>query len=139
MNVATIEDKLIETIKALDLFSTLQSAGRQDLPPVYSYPACFVFFDGDKDTGSIPRPVDEVTFAVTIQLQNLSQEMVAARDIYTINDLVRNAIRGKLLGLDAVEPFTCISRQCTGYDDSEGVIEYTHTYRTRLYSPVPVE
>ena len=139
MTIVEIEDKLLEVIQDLSVFATLQSAGRKDIPEVYAYPACFVFFDGDQDSGSVPRPVDVITFSVAIQVQNLAAEQYAAHDAYTLNDLVRDAIRGKILGLTNIEPFTCASRQCTAYDDSEGVIEYTHTYRTRLYNPVPVE
>ena len=138
MDIATVEDKLIETVNALGIFATLQSAGRMDIPPVYAYPACFVFFDGDTDTGNVARPVDEVSFSVVVQSQNLSFEQQAAHDIYSINDQVRGAIRSKVLGLADIEPFTCVSRQCTGYDDSDGVIEYTHIYRTRLYNQVVV-
>lgn len=139
MTITTIEDTLLETLLALGIFSTVQSAGRKDIPPVYAYPACFVFFDGDQDTGSLPRPIDTVSFSVVIQIQNLSVESQAAKDAYVVNDLVRNAIRCKTLGLNSIEPFTCASRQCSGYDDSEGVIEYTHTYTTRLYLPVVIE
>ena len=136
MDIRTIEDKIIDAMEGLRIFSTVQSAGRKVIPPVYAYPACFVFFDGDKDTGSIPRPIDDVSFSVVIQIQNMAVEHQAARDAYAINDLVRSALRVKTLGLANIEPFVCASRQCSGYDDSEGVIEYTHTYTTRLYQSV---
>jgi len=136
MTIAEIEDTLIETIRGLNLFATLQSAGREDIPAVYGYPACFVFFDGDKAVATVPRPVDELDFTVAIQVQNLSLEQGAARGAYAINDQIRAAIRGKSLGIPSLEPFTCVSRQCSGYDDADGVIEYTHIYRTRLYQPV---
>jgi hypothetical protein len=136
MTIAEIEDAIIAAITRLGIFATLQSAGRQDIPEVYAYPAAFVFFDGDKDTGNVSRPIDDVLFTVTIQIQNMSQELAAARDAYTINDQVRGVIRFKTLDLADIAPFACVSRACTGYDDSEGVIEYTHSYQTRLYQPV---
>ena len=139
MDIVTIEDKLIEVITTLGIFATVQSAGRKELPPTYAYPACFVFFDGDKAIATVPRPIDELTFAVAIQVQNMSMERSAAHSAYTINELVRAAIRSKYLGLVDIEPFTCASRLCTGYDDSDGVIEYTHIYNTRLYHPVSIE
>jgi|GEM_PF-3365323 len=43
----------------------------------------------------------------------------------------------KLLALiPDIEPFVCVSRKCTDYDDSDGMIEYTHIYRTRQYQSV---
>lgn len=138
MTAAQIEDKLIATVTALNIFATVLSAGRHVLPEVYAYPAAFVYWDGDSDTGSIPRPVDAVDFKIAVQVENLAGEKLAANDAYTVNDQVRNAIRGKTLGLTDIEPFVCLSRKCTDYHDSEGWIEYTHTYRTRLYNPVPV-
>jgi hypothetical protein len=131
--ITQIEEAIISTIDGLNLFATLQSAGRKELPEVYAYPACFVFFDGDKALQSLPRPIDELTFSVAIQVQNLSLEQEAARNAYGLNDLVRAVIRNKTLGLPDIEQFTCASRHCSSYDDSEGVLEYTHTYTTRLY------
>lgn len=133
MTIVEIEDALLDTIVAMGVFATVQSAGRKSIPDVYAYPACFVFFDGDKGTGNTARAVDEVSFSISIQLQNLSAESEAAKNIYLLNDAVRDAIRGKTLGLANIQPFSCESRICSGYDDSDGVIEYTHVYTTILY------
>lgn len=137
--VGEIENKLLEVLTALNCWAMIQSCGRKALPETISYPACFAVWDGDEDTGSKPRPVDYVDFKVIVQAQNLAGEDQAAVDVYALNDLVRAAIRGKVLGFAAIEPFTCVSRRISDYDDSEGMIEYTHIYRTRLYNPVPVE
>ena len=137
--VAEIEDKLLQVLTALNCWAMVQSAGRKILPETIYYPACFVIWDGDDDTGSKPRPVDNVDFKVIVQTQNLASEDLAAADVYALNDLVRGEIRGKRLGIPDIEPFTCVSRRCTDYDDSDGMIEYTHIYRTRLYNLVPVE
>lgn len=139
MNVTQMEDILIGVVAALGKFATVESAGRKALPEMYAYPAAFVYFDGDTDTGSVPRPVDEVDFKIVVQSQNLYNEELAAADAYSLNDQVRAVIRGKTLGMQNIEPWRCVSRRCTDYIDDEGIIEYTHVYRTRLYSPVPTE
>lgn len=137
--ITEIENTLLAVIADLDRWAMIQSAGRKVLPdPVY-YPACFVIWDGDEDTGSTPRPIDHVDFKVIIQTQNLGSEDMAALDAYALNDLVRLQIRGKVLGIPDIEPFVCVSRKCTDYDDSEGMIEYTHIYRTRQYQPMVTE
>jgi hypothetical protein len=137
--VGYIEDTLLQVLTALNCWAMIQSAGRKALPETIYYPACFVIWDGDEDSGSKPRPVDHVDFKVVIQTQNLAGEDLAATDAYTLNDLVRGEIRGKTLGIPDIEPFTCVSRRCTDYDDSDGMIEYTHIYRTRLYQPIVTE
>lgn len=135
--ITTIEDAVLNTISELDLFATIQSCGRREVPAVYAWPACFIYFDGDEEVAAIPRPVDDARFKVVIQSTNLGGEDQAARDSYSLNDAVRAALRGKSLGLD-MEPLACESRICTDYQDDVGMIEYTHTYRTRLYQPVVV-
>lgn len=134
-----IEDRLLMTLEAMECWAMIQSVGRVALPPVICYPACFVFWDGDEAAAEFPRPIDTVDFKVIIQVQNYSSERIAASDCYTLNDRVRDAIRGKVLEYPDIEPFACLSRRCTDYDDSDGMIEYTHTYRTRLYQPVVMQ
>ena len=135
--IALIEQALLDRIAELGIFALVQSAGRKALPSIYGYPACFVHWDGDTDTGTFPRPVDVAAFKVVIQSVNLAAEEQAAADAYELSDLVREAIRGKTLGLNDIEPLVCQSRLCTDYDDTEGMIEYTHTYSTRVYNAVP--
>jgi len=141
MDVLTVETKLLEVITALAVFAHVDTAGRKAIPEpgTYGYPACFVYWDGDDDTGTKPRPVDATDFAVIVQVQNYASEAEAAKDIYTLNDVVRAAIRGKSFGLAGIEPFDCLSRRLTDYAPEEGMIEYTHMYRTRMYQPVPVD
>lgn len=137
--VSDIENALLFAVKSLGFFALVQSAGRQTLPDTICYPACFVVWDGDEDSGVISRPIDYASFKIIVQAQNYGSESSAANDVYQLNDLVRAVIRGKRLGFVDIEPFVCVSRSCTGYDDSEGMIEYTHTYKTRLYQPVITE
>lgn len=135
--ITQIEEAILATVTALGLFATVQSCGRKEIPSVYVWPSCFVYFDGDEAVVDSPRPIDDAKFKVVVQATNLGGEDQAARDIYSLNDAVRLALRGKTLGLE-LEPLACESRTCSDYNDSEGMIEYTHTYRTRLYQPVPV-
>lgn len=135
--IAQIEDAILSVIASLGLFATTETAGRKEIPSTYVYPACFVYFDGDEAVTDTPRPIDSAKFKVVIQSTNQAGEDQAARDIYSLNDEVRTVLRGKTLGLE-MEPLACESRTCSDYDDAEGMIEYTHIYRTRLYQPVPV-
>lgn len=135
--ITQIEEAILAAITALGLFATCESCGRREIPVVYAYPACFVYFDGDEAVADSPRPIDDAKFKVVIQTANQGGEDQAARDIYSLNDAVRLILRGKTLGLE-LGPLACESRTCSDYNDSEGMIEYTHTYRTRLYQPVPV-
>lgn len=135
--ITQIENAILAVITALELFATVESCGRRVIPDVYVYPACFVYFDGDEAVVDAPRPIDDVKVKVVIQAANQGGEDQSARDIYSLNDAVRLIMRGKTLGME-LEPFACESRICSDYNDAEGMIEYTHTYRTRLYQPVPV-
>jgi len=134
--VAEIEDALIAEAEALGQFFTVQSSGRKAIPESYSYPACFIFWDNDSEVAGQSRAIDTVDFKVVVQTANLAGESLAAQDAYAINDALRDRIRGKTLGLASITPFVCLSRRCTDYDDEDGMIEYTHTYRTKVYQAV---
>lgn len=135
--ITTIETAILTVVADLGLFATVDSAGRHEIPDTYTWPAAFVYFDGDDSVTESPRPVDEAQFKVVLQAVNLAGEDQAAQTIYDLNDAVRAALRGKTLGLE-MEPLACLSRKLSDYSDNEGMIEYTHTYRTRLYQPVPI-
>lgn len=135
--ITQIEEAILAAVTTLGLFATVESCGRREIPAAYAYPAAFVYFDGDEAVVDTPRPIDEAKFKVVIQTTNLGGEDQAARDTYSLNDAVRAALRGKTLDLE-LEPLACRSRICSDYDESTGMIEYTHTYHTRLYQPVVV-
>lgn len=137
--ITDIETTILGVLEALGCWAMLQSAGRQALPDTICYPACFVLWDGDEGAATTPRPIDQVSFKVIVQTQNMAGEALAALDAYALNDLVRDAIRGKTLGLANIDPFACVSRQNTDYDDSDGMIEYTHIYRAKQYQPIVTE
>lgn len=133
--ITQIEEAILTAVTGLGLFATVESCGRKEIPPAYAYPAAFVYFDSDEAVADTPRPVDDAKFKVVLQATNQAGEDQAARDTYSLNDEVRAALRGRSLGLD-MEPLVCESRICSDWDSNEGMIEYTHTYRTRLYQPV---
>lgn len=135
--ITTVEAAMLTAVADLGLFATVESAGRHEIPDTYAYPAAFAYFDGDDEVTGSPRPIDNALFKVVLQAVNLAGEDQAAQTIYELNDVVRATLRGKTLGLD-MEPLACLSRKLTDYRDDEGMIEYTHTYRTRLYQPVPI-
>lgn len=135
--IAEIEDKLIEAVEAAALFKTVSSAGRREIQPPKTFPAAYVYFVSERDTGAMPRPVVELTYDVVVAAKNLSSEEMAAKDVYALMSSVRDALNGKTLGFTDLEPLTCAAMELAGYE--AGVIEYVLRFRTRRYLPVPVE
>ena len=138
--IADIEDDIITAIKALELdgntpFRVVESVGRKKPPVTLNYPACFVYFAGDINTGGKPRPIYQTVFECLISVKNLAAEKAAADSVYTLIDAVRDAIEGKDLGNADIEPFMCMSRELSDYED--GVISYVVKFQTRHYLPVP--
>jgi hypothetical protein len=131
MNISGIEDKIIETIKGLNLFKKVDSLGRKDRPAALSYPSAFAFFVSEMSTGVKSRPVMDTVFAVLVVNKNLASESAAAKDSYTLCDAVRDAIHGKDLGITDIEPFEFISRELIDYDS--GVLTYDLRFKTRHF------
>ncbi|HBE45740.1 MAG TPA: hypothetical protein DDW17_09965 [Deltaproteobacteria bacterium] len=143
MNIADIEDILISTIEGLNedgvnLFTYVGSLGRKGQPSPLTYPCALVYFVGDDNTRSKPRPVYTLNFEIVIMCRNLSlkPEEQAARDSYVLLEAVEQAINGKRLGIDDIEPWTCMSRDFVDYDN--GLITYSIKIQTRHYLNVPV-
>lgn len=139
--IADIEDDIIATIAALKdedenkIFRLVESLGRKKPPVTLNYPACFVYFAGDTNTGSKPRPVYWTEYECLVSVKNLSSEKTAANSIYSLIDAVRDAIEGSQLKNNDIEPFVCMSRELVDYAD--GVISYVVKFRTRHYLDVP--
>ena len=139
--IADIEDDIIATIAALKdedenkIFRLVESLGRKKPPVTLNYPACFVYFAGDTNTGSKPRPVYWTEYECLVSVKNLSSEKTAANSIYSLIDTVRDAIEGSQLKNNYIEPFVCMSRELVDYAD--GVISYVVKFRTRHYLDVP--
>ncbi|HOF58880.1 MAG: hypothetical protein QM235_00615 [Pseudomonadota bacterium] len=139
--IADIEDDIIATIAALKdedenkIFRLVESLGRKKPPVTLNYPACFVYFAGDTNTGSKPRPVYWTEYECLVSVKNLSSEKTAANSIYSLIDTVRDAIEGSQLKNNDIEPFVCMSRELVDYAD--GVISYVVKFRTRHYLDVP--
>lgn len=140
-SILDIESDIITAVTALEdedevkLFRLVESLGRKKPPLTINYPACFVYFAGDVNTGSKPRPIYQATFECLVMAKNLASEEAAAADVYTLIDAVRDAIEGKQLENADIEPFTCISRELSDYAD--GIISYVVKFQTRHYLPVP--
>ena len=139
--IADIEDDIIATIAALKdedenkIFRLVESLGRKKPPVTLNYPACFVYFAGDTNTGSKPRPVYWTEYECLVSVKNLSSEKTAANSIYSLIDTVRDAREGSQLKNNYIEPFVCMSRELVDYAD--GVISYVVKFRTRHYLDVP--
>lgn len=136
-----IEDVLIKAIEELDLFDTVDSAGRsgdlEDISDFKNYPAASTLFVAFEDTGNKSRPVLDVKFAVIVQNRNVAGEREAASDTYQLLIAVRDLIHGKRFNIDNIDVFACESAKLTDYKN--GVITYTLIFGTRLYlTPVPV-
>lgn len=134
--ISQIEDVLITTVKNLSLFKIVDSLGRKDEPVTLDYPACFLYFAGDKNTESQPRPIFESLYDALVIVKNLRAENKAAKDAYSLIDSVRLAINGKLLGITDIEPFICTARELVDFD--AGVITYRVQFKARHYLDVPV-
>lgn len=137
MNIAEIENILINKMRALGIFRVVDSMGRKDKPVSLSYPSAFVYFVSDSKMDIKPRPVYELIYEVIIINKNMQSEQKAAIDTYTIIDEVRDLVDGKTFGIDGIEPFSCESRELTDY--TSGEISYTLKIRTVMYLPVPNE
>ena len=135
--ISTIEDKLIAVIKNTGLFKLVDSLGRKARPEVINYPAAFVYFASDRDTGTKPRPVIDLIYEIEISNKNVQSEAKAAKDTYGLLDGARDAINFKSLGITDIEPFACISRNIKDYKD--GIITYILQFKTRHFLPVPVD
>lgn len=136
--ISEVEDKLIETVDALPLGIYVDSIGRDKTAPsgrIFDYPYASVFFNGDSEVASQPRPIDEEFYGILVSAKNLAGEQEAAADAYVIINAIRAAIRGKTLGFAGIEPFRVRSREFQGYED--GVITYLVTVSTRQYQPIP--
>lgn len=134
--IAEIEDRLIETIEGLGAFRDVRSLGRRELPAAAVYPAAYVYFVSDRDTGTRPRPVRALAYDVVVVSKNLRSEKEAARDAYALIDAVRDAVNGKTLGLSGIEEFACESREIADYES--GAITYSLRFTARQYLDVPV-
>lgn len=133
-----VEDRLIETVRALPLGLYVDSIGRDLRPPdgqIFDYPYASIFFNGDQEVASQPRPIDDEFYGILVSAKNLGSEQEAAADAYAIINAIRAAIRGKILGFAGIEPFRVRSREFQGYED--GIITYLITVSTRQYQPIP--
>lgn len=120
MTIAGIEDSIIATVTSLGLFAVVDSLGRHGEPDVLGYPAALAYFAGDGDANGIRT----AEYHVQVRAQNVASEAAAARDAYVLIDAVRGAIHGRPL-FSGEPPARCVSRELSGWDEAESVIEYT--------------
>jgi len=135
IEIQDIEDKLLQVINNLQRFAVVASLVRDGANPGI-FPAAYVYFAGDGEGETRSRPIDTVEFHVQVRAQNLASEAQLARDAYSLINAVRKAIRGKTLGIVAIEPFRCIARELSDYDEDESSIEYTCKFTTRQYQEI---
>jgi len=133
--IADIEDALLEAIEDLDEFKIVDSLGRKSMPAVLNYPACYVYFEADENTGNRPRPVYRMRFVALVINKNLQSEKQSARDTYGLVEAVEQAINGKQLSIEDIEPITCTKREFQNFEN--GIITYALTFETRHYLDVP--
>jgi hypothetical protein len=139
MTIADIEDVLLQTHQDLGVFAQVVSFGREGEPNVLALPAALIYFDESIEAEHKGRPIDRIAFIVAIRVQNLASEAAAARDAYSLMNVSMAAVRGKVLGITDIEPFSCAGRKLTDYNESGGWIEYSIRYATRHYLPVVTE
>lgn len=130
LNVKENEDALIESIKALDIFRIVESAGRFDKPDVLVYPASFVYWFEDVPVQQNPRPINMRKFHVLVYNRNMRDEKQAANDVY---DQVE-AVYDELLGKEIDQGLECLN--CTGIrlvSYKAGVISYLLEFSAQIY------
>jgi phage gp37-like protein len=134
--IADVENKMLESIRATGKFKLVDSVGRSAPPLAMNYPAAFVFFVGDEDTGNRPRPIYNTRFDVVVVNKNLRGEQQVARDTYELLEDVRESVVGKTYGLEALSPLEMVGRSMLEYEN--GVVSYALHFAARMYMPVPV-
>ncbi len=134
MTITQLEDAMIAAIEALNLFDVVDSAGRPGDYSALTYPAASAMFLSESDAGVKSRRVSALQFAVFVSAQNFESEQSAAQDAYSLIDAVRDAIHGQTLGAADIEPFVCLRRELTGYQD--GIITYQLTFEARQVGPI---
>lgn len=130
-----LEDDLKSALAATELFRTVRSGGREPEPAALNFPAAIVFFLGDRDLGTEPRPTLGLNFGVTVYNRNVASVGDASRDTYDLLDAVRDAINGKTFGRLQMDAWRCVSREFVDYAD--GVIAYLITFSTTHWLDVP--
>jgi len=138
MNVAEIEDKIIEALEALGIFSAIDSIAQNEEPPSLSYPSAFIYLFSETEASGAdrnPRPVYDLVYEVIVINENMYSKREAQSLTYDLLDQVRDALNRKDLGITDINGFRCISRKFIQYIDGE--ISYALQFKTTQYLPVP--
>lgn len=128
-----IEDKMIQDMRNLGIFKKVDSVGREAPEPPTTYPIANIYFDGDRDVSSGPRPVPDFFYIVQIADKNLRGEKKAANDIYSLMHQVITLFNGTYLGLDGVQAVRYLERAFVSYE--AGVMTYAIRFRVSVILP----
>lgn len=126
MTIADVEDRIIDTVRGLGLFKTVESAGRKGPPTVYTRPAAFVCCMKDENTGVRSRLVMKETYQVIVAGKNAGSEEKASKGIYEICDAVRDALNGTNWDVDDLDTMIYEGREIVEYE--AGDIAYALTF-----------
>ena len=124
--VADVEDLILETVEALHLFRTVDSAGRKALPTAYARPAAFVYAAKEENTGVRSRLVMKETYEVIVAAKHMGSEEKAARTVYDLCDAVRDALHGTNWGVEDLDQFNYEGKEIVEYE--AGNVSYVMTF-----------
>lgn len=126
MTIADVEDRIIDTVRGLGLFKTVESAGRKGPPTVYTRPAAFVCCMKDENTGVRSRLVMKETYEVIVAAKHMGSEEKAARTVYDLCDAVRDALHGTNWGVEDLDQFNYEGKEIVEYE--AGNVSYVMTF-----------
>lgn len=130
LNIESDEDALIEKLKEITDFRSVESIGRKDKPAALQYPCAFVYWFGDSSIQNKPRQVVSRKFHVLIYQRNFRGENHAADNSYSLVEAVYEKLSG-LKTLEYAENLNCTSITIADYD--AGVISYQMEFSVKRY------
>lgn len=145
-NIKRIKDKALTVIEGLNVFKDVKSftakkdakpGGKEDAPEFNIYPAASVCYLGTASDQAVPRPRVVHVFETLIVGKNVKGEEAASEEAEVLVAHVWNALNGKTLRLDGVEPFVCFSVELVSY--KAGIITYAVQYHVCEFLDVVVE
>lgn len=141
-----IRVKVVDVIERLNVFKDVKSftakkdakpGGKEDAPEFNIYPAASVCYIGTTSDEAVPRPRVSHIFETLVVSKNVRGEEAASEEAEVLVAHVWNALNGKTLGLDGVEPFVCFNVELVSY--KAGMITYAVQYHIGEFLDVVVE
>lgn len=130
LNIESDEDALIEKLKEIADFRSVESIGRKDKPSALQYPCAFVYWFGDSSVQNKPRQIVTRKFHVLVYQRNFRGENHAADNTYSLVEAVFEKLSGYKT-MEYTETLNCTSINIADYD--AGVIAYQMEFSAKRY------